>query len=1083
MDPPPPDGVHTTAEGKSSADGSVKHTTTRAERRPMPGSFVDIPSDDSAKSDHANDSMATTPPKPLSRNNSDFPPTPPTMTSSELADPISAPRRLSPSPVFADRVRNELERHKSGLSTPVNLSNSPPTPDPSPPTRGGDGLTIPRPAMAKYESSYAESFQTATEGRTSQASSAHATMLPAGVESTPKQSWLDMARAMGLSNQVLAMQDEERAVNDTDSDKAARVKNYHLESDGSEGEKDNKTVTYDASDERSTSDSNAKSSPVTRSVSQKLAVTAVPRLRRPFQPGDEIKRPDDFLIYASTGSIKKWKKPERMSRTPPPREMDSEFLRNAEPVFQPAAPEAPESGKDILQRLEDVIKEDNADPAPLTALPPIPAEERQILTPREEEVKPLKEFTPSPPANTIPTPPSTAQKEKSLEENNVVYKMIQEENAKRHSAISDGSVPARVVAPAENKRKLRHSQKRDSLRGDVSLISSSDSHRLRHKRAMGSLGHSEDVASAKENVLSNGRPSTRGTEGKSADPIPRASRSTGEKIFSYSNMRDRSPKVAPASVLGNPHKLRRSLRHSSLDHTPRSVSDSARPLSVNTHAFLAEAEAAPPSPRLRRSSAENRLDRNNEVRRTSLGHVPEVALAPIEPVQPAIAEQPMNDVSKEETQQSPRLGTSERMTRRDRPESSEVSFNTTQSPRRKSMDYRSLHPTITPMSQASGTAMSEAELCEAKGVTFFPHNNKSLLVVQTARHVSIPDYPPIDEDDSDIDGNPIPHIKSPRFKAFVTPADEIGKPLHSVDSPLTNPRAAPEPPVIKFIPPTPADELERELGSEEVRRKENSRPNLQRSLSLKDRIRRLGDALNQPVPFGRQNSYRRSAPPRRIPQAEVQQRPTYLSSFWQPRDFWEGYSDDSDVEDEEDFEPLPAGGDTSDVGEEQQQKRRSAAFFLPRAMSKRLPGFRGSGGFLMGNSLGIDRHGSNNRRHYVERRANASHPSLVLRPDLVPDQHHRQPSSTSSMPSLRNRHSEELLRRLSISGPPQQQRRIIFKVPFTGGRRIEYVGFSVLGKKLAAKKKRAAERQAEERRMRVRESIGPRVYHEGGVRS
>ncbi|KAM3420387.1 hypothetical protein BST61_g3664 [Cercospora zeina] len=398
------------------------------------------------------------------------------------------------------------------------------------------------------------------------------------------------------------------------------------------------------------------------------------------------------------------------------------------------------------------------------------------------------------------------------------------------------------------------------------------------------------------------------------------------------------------------------------------------------------------------------------------------------------------------------------------------------------MDYRSLHPTFTPTSQVSGTAMSEAELCEAKGVTFFPHNNKSLLLVQTARHVSIPDYPTIDEDDSDIDGNPIPGIKRPHFKAFVTPADEIGKPLHSVDSPLTNPRAAPEPPVIKFIPPTPADELERELGSGDAHKKENPRSNLQRSLSLKDRIRRFSDVLNQPVPFGRQHSYRRSAPPRRISQAEVQQRPMYLSSFWQPRDFWEGYSDDSDVEDDGEFEPLPPGGDTSDVGEEQQQRRKSAPFFLPRAMSKRLPGFRGSGGFLTGNSLGIDRHGSNHRRHYVERRANASHPSLILRSDLGADQQHRQLSSTSSMPSLRNRPSEELLRRLLVSGP-QQQRRVIFKVPFSGGRRIEYVGFSVFAKRLAAKKKKLAEQQAEERRTRVRESIGPRVYHEGGTRS
>ena len=37
-------------------------------------------------------------------------------------------------------------------------------------------------------------------------------------------------------------------------------------------------------------------------------------------------------------------------------------------------------------------------------------------------------------------------------------------------------------------------------------------------------------------------------------------------------------------------------------------------------------------------------------------------------------------------------------------------------------------------------------------------------------------------------------------------------------------------------------------------------------------------------------------------------------------------------------------------------------------MSVRMPGFRGKGGFLVGNSLGIDRHGTNNRRHHVDKR-------------------------------------------------------------------------------------------------------------------
>jgi hypothetical protein len=904
-----------------------------------------------------------------------------------------------------------------------------------------------------------------------------------------------MGRAMGLSNKVLEVQEEERVRNDSDSEIVSRVKNYHLESDGSDAEVDHPTLTYSASDERSTSDHSAPVSP-TSYKSQRPAVV-VPRLRRPLQPGDEIKRPDDYLLYASPGgSVGPWKTRKR----PAAREMEAESVRNAEPVFQPAAleGEGPESGKDILRRLEDVIQE----PAtPLTALPPIPAEGRQTATPAEDEVKPLDDFAPTMAPQTVARPRSTtAQKERSsLEDNNLVYKMIQDENAKRHSAISDGSVQARVVVPVEKQPKLRHTPKRDSLRGEVSLVGSSDStHKLKHKWAMDHLGQSE---ASPENA--SARRAAARMEDKTAahPPTTRA----GEKRFSYSAMRDSAPRVTPASALGHPHQLRRSSRHHSIDPTPRSVSDSARPLSMATSGIAARAEGDAPSPRLRRCSAEHRLDRNYDVRRTSLRYVHESDVSPADPTPQRVAKELLQVVSRgeeegreeegreEEVERNPRPPMAERTSRQDRRESSEVSFRTTQhSPSRKSIDYRLVHPTITPMSQMSGTAMSEAELCEAKGIPFFPHNNTSLLLVQTARHVSIPDFPPVPEHTTDLDGNPIPGIGRTHFKAFVTPADEIGKPLYSVDSPLTNPRPAPEPPVIKFIPPTPKEELERPLGArssaEELRPEiENPRAApLQRSLSLKDRFfRRFSESLNPPVPFGRQSSHRRSAPSRRTtPQAGAQKRPVHLSSFWQPRDFWaDYYSDDGDFDDEdeddEDYEPLPPGGDTSEVPAEQTKKMNNNAFSFPRAMSKRMPGFRGSGGFLMGNSLGIDRHGSNSRRHHVERRANASHPSLRERGggDAVP------PTTMMSL-SPRRRQSEELLRRLQSDRQRQLHGggsgRRLFTLPFSGGRRVEYVGFSTaaLGARWHAARRKRGERRAEVRRERLRGRIGLRVFHD-----
>jgi len=69
-------------------------------------------------------------------------------------------------------------------------------------------------------------------------------------------------------------------------------------------------------------------------------------------------------------------------------------------------------------------------------------------------------------------------------------------------------------------------------------------------------------------------------------------------------------------------------------------------------------------------------------------------------------------------------------------------------------------------------------------------------------------------------------------------------------------------------------------------------------------------------------------------------------------------------DDEEDV--LPRGGDTSDVEPEPEPAPRST---LARGRSVKrllgLEGFRGSGGFLIGNSLGVERAGTNRRRHYI----------------------------------------------------------------------------------------------------------------------
>ncbi|EME83483.1 uncharacterized protein MYCFIDRAFT_211354 [Pseudocercospora fijiensis CIRAD86] len=127
-------------------------------------------------------------------------------------------------------------------------------------------------------------------------------------------------------------------------------------------------------------------------------------------------------------------------------------------------------------------------------------------------------------------------------------------------------------------------------------------------------------------------------------------------------------------------------------------------------------------------------------------------------------------------------------------------------------------------------------------------------------------------------------------------------------------------------------------------------------------------------------------------------------------------------------------------------------------MSVRMPGFRGTGGFLQGNSLGIDRHGTNVRRHYIDQ----SGPHIVK-------------SRSGSNLNLNTRSSEEMLRRLS-----ERKRRRTFTLPFSGGAKVEYVGLEVLGARMRERRQRRHDRALEKRREKLRGQIGTRVYHAGG---
>ncbi|KAL1858653.1 hypothetical protein Plec18167_003473 [Paecilomyces lecythidis] len=164
------------------------------------------------------------------------------------------------------------------------------------------------------------------------------------------------------------------------------------------------------------------------------------------------------------------------------------------------------------------------------------------------------------------------------------------------------------------------------------------------------------------------------------------------------------------------------------------------------------------------------------------------------------------------------------------------------------------------------------EIHEATAVTLFPHNNKSLLIV---------------EQNVQPESEAVQALRT--FPAYVTAFGRTETPeampsaaLGDVDSPLRNPRPPPKPPVVKIIPPTPI-EIERKLGSPEL---SNGLGRRFRSVRRAFTVRRLSEVGS---PFTRPISMR--AAKNRKAGKEMDSR---LHPFWRPRGFWDDFSDSDD---------------------------------------------------------------------------------------------------------------------------------------------------------------------------------------------
>ena len=211
-------------------------------------------------------------------------------------------------------------------------------------------------------------------------------------------------------------------------------------------------------------------------------------------------------------------------------------------------------------------------------------------------------------------------------------------------------------------------------------------------------------------------------------------------------------------------------------------------------------------------------------------------------------------------------------------------------------EWSSLRPQsalITPFSQHSvqSSTPGTLEVSEATAISIYPHNNRSILVVQQRARRDSRQYALSTTDPGQIDDTP--DFLDDEYQNH----QALGLSRSQLDSPLKNPREPPKPPEFKVIPPTPAvhtpaSEVNRQLGTRPST--SDASPNPVGPLSMVKRAlsnRRYSESFVSP--FTRSLSKRSTANnPRPIVSADPD---TKLHPFWRPRGFWDDLSDsDSD---------------------------------------------------------------------------------------------------------------------------------------------------------------------------------------------
>jgi hypothetical protein len=1034
------------------------------------------------------------PPAAVNGADSGLPPTPPTMSLDGQAT-----QSLEPSP-HPDSVVASLLSKKSTLSTPVN-ARSPPTPDPSPP-RSASTANIPsatpmRPPLFAYPSSRAESFKTAREEVSSEPSRSTSST-PIGA--LDRLSTVEEDRGLGLAFEIeeddstptdhtrpfYPRADEADTMAGAEEDKETPVEENIPDREWNTDMMRNVTVRR----KRMPKPSPTKDPAPAVDIVETASPSPSPRPRRTSGLRERVKASTNSPVTPSIENFAQsigW--PSDTKATPESKEREESNKRN--------------STSSMASRVE----------ASIIVTPP---RRRQTLRHSGKNLA-LRDGSPTPDISRRRSTRESSHADDVPLHRLVHKKVTLADRSKRFS--TDSTTLGSTLGST-----LGYERSMSSPLSFRSRVIDTSASTLAHQESLRNvLQPAADILSRSSSVYHNSEANYHRRIGSAPEPVRKSALSSGPRQYSQLSQQthtrrapnvsfqtplvEQSPQGSPTPSIASPRSLKRRQRSNVGDARQQAdaiKSPLAAPLHYEEESATRDVFLGASAPVQDSQASPALLERVRQLMTARDGPGDDVLaspeVAPTSPEQeysPPVARGSRSARGRSSERRHSSLSQDRVSTTSPefviRPSldiaSERVSFDRSNSRTDEHGQARHLFASTTPFSQFSDTPV---EVSEATAVSIYPHNNHSLLVVQQGSrvgsmtpesrqlidgtHLSVHDYreirstptPPFvdaieDYDDADNTGQNTLTQPTLTFEPS-TPPMQIDLPhFGAVDSPLKNPRAPPEPPKIMFIPPTPAEELERELVPGPPKRSD-SHP--QRRLSLVQRARRYSDNLlptllsRASINKGRNNANDAQRAHRNPEIPTVNDEDGTLHPFWRPRGFWDGF-DDSGSESEDDG--LHPGGDTSDVESIPERPRRAKR--LQRRLTSSV---RGSGGFLIGNSLGVERHGTNRRPHRVTLPPHFYRAKTTDDPSS-PRSRVQSPVRTRGESAISNTSASSL----SSFGSPQRSGtwRQGRSLPGLRKYQVQYIGLSGV-------KKKFRENRQEKRRQKIRQSIGTRYYVE-----